>query len=153
MSGKKNVEVKAKIVRLLIDALGMEVNAILQYQSFALNAKLGDYRSEKVAELFNELATDETGDLKKFSEWLSNLGATIKTGLPVDILVTDDATKMLQHAIHLEKTGIRKYKEIIEAIKEDPDSIEFDSYGLFHLVNHIIIDEEEHLRKISRLLP
>ena len=152
MSAKKGNSAKEKVVNLLVEALGLEFNAIVQYQTFAFSTKLGDYRSEKVGELFAELATDETGDLKKYTEWVTNLGENVKTNLPIEIMMTDNATKMLECAIKMEKDGIRKYREILNAIKEDSTALDIDAEGLFHLVIHIIIDEEEHVRKLTRLL-
>ncbi len=152
MSTKKSNNAKEHVGKLLVDALGLEFNAITQYQSFALSAKAGDYRSEKVGELFAELATDEIGDLKKFTEWVVNVGEAVKANLPIEVMMTDNATKMLECGIKMEKDGVRLYREILDAIKANQAALDFDAEGLYHTVMHIIIDEEEHIRKMTRLL-
>ncbi|MDK9698878.1 MAG: ferritin-like domain-containing protein [bacterium] len=142
---------KALVLKKLVESLTLEINAIAQYHSFAINCKPVDFRSAKVAELFQHLAADETGDLKIFIEWINNLGGTVDESLPVKMELVTDPVKMLKMAIEMEKGAVRKYREVLKALKTIEEE-EFYSEGLFHAIIHIITDEQEHIRKCELLL-
>lgn len=146
---------KSAILEKLHQALEMEIGAIMQYQSNFLNVKLVSYQAEKVYELFKDLAKDEVEDLQVFSEWIINFGGNVQGTLNVGVKPLVDPNEMLKLGIQMELNGVAKYREILDLITQgvkEKALDDVDHEGLYHTVVHIIIDEQEHARKMEQLL-
>lgn len=147
--------VKSKILEKLYEALEMEIGAIFQYQSNFLSIKLVSFQAEKVNELFKELAKDELEDLQVFSEWIINLGGSVNCTMKANVQPLTDPNEMLKLGIKMEQSGVAKYRDILELLHEGNRAQalnDIDHEGLYHTVVHIIIDEQEHARKMEQLL-
>ncbi|MCX7834679.1 MAG: ferritin-like domain-containing protein [bacterium] len=150
-----SVNYKNEIVKKLHEALEMEIGAIMQYQSNFLNVKLVSFQAEKVYDLFKDLAKDEVEDLQVFSEWIINFGGHVNGNFKVNVKPLEDANEMLKLGIQMELGGIAKYREILDLINQgvrENALSDVDHEGLYHTVVHIIMDEQEHARKMEQLL-
>lgn len=131
----------------LIDALNQdradELGAIYQYMGHHYEAE--GLESPELVEIFKELAIDEMKHAETLAERITYLGgeATMK---PSEIKRGGDLRKMIQDNLDGELGAIEQYKQHIKLAEELGD------YGTRHILEEILVDEEEHADRFQHYL-
>lgn len=146
----KATKVSKELVNMLNEALEQEHAAYAQYLSFAELIE-GPY-AEPLMERLKEIAEDEAGHQKKLRGLIADhLGAVPSTGTG-KTYPAKTTEGILQVSLKEEQVAVDFYTKILEKIKEEKGNLPYSFWTLEHEVRHIIIDEQEHIAELKRLL-
>lgn len=139
-----------KIVKLLNQALELEHQAYVQYLSHA--ELIDGLNSEPIISRLQEIANDEAEHQKKFRTLIGDyLGGVPSMG----IAKTSSATsvkEILEVNLKGEKEAVDFYRKILEEINKVKENLPYEFLTLEHEIRHIIIDEQEHIVELKKLL-
>jgi bacterioferritin (cytochrome b1) len=143
-------DIKQELVKLLNDALKLEHAARIQYLAHAELVK--GVNSEKVIERLTEIASDEAKHEEKFRKLIGDyLG-----GEPAMELAPTHRAQTLDDIFKVnmkgEKEAIDFYKTVYKKILDNKNRLQYEFETLEHELRHIIIDEQEHVIELARLL-
>lgn len=143
-------DIKQELAGLLNDALKLEHAARIQYLAHAEAVK--GIHSEKVIERLTEIAADEAKHEAKFRKLIGDyLGGEPAMGLAP----THEARELediFKVNLKGEKEAIDLYKAIYKKVQENRTRLPYEFETLEHEIRHIILDEQEHVVEIARLM-
>jgi bacterioferritin len=142
--------VKEDIVKLLNQALELEHTANIQYLA---HAELVDgINSEPIIERIQEIAKDEAEHAKKFRTLIGDfLGGEPSMGMAKPKKAAT-IKEILETNLADEKEAVDIYTKIMEKIKASKDQLPYEFLKLEHEVRHVIMDEQEHISELKKLL-
>jgi bacterioferritin (cytochrome b1) len=141
---------KEEIVKLLNQALELEHQAYVQYLS---HAELVDgLNSEPIISRLQEIAKDEAEHQKKFRTLIGDyLGGVPSMGI-AKTSPANTIKEILEVNLKGEKEAVDFYKKILEEINKVKENLPYEFLTLEHEIRHIIIDEQEHIAELKKLL-
>ncbi|KUO43186.1 MAG: hypothetical protein APU95_03490 [Hadesarchaea archaeon YNP_N21] len=141
---------KEEIVKLLNQALELEHQAYVQYLS---HAELVDgLNSEPIISRLQEIAKDEAEHQKKFRTLIGDyLGGVPSMGI-AKTSPANTIKEILEVNLKGEKEAVDFYKKILEKINKVKENLPYEFLTLEHEIRHIIIDEQEHIAELKKLL-
>jgi bacterioferritin (cytochrome b1) len=141
---------KEEIVKLLNQALELEHQAYVQYLS---HAELVDgLNSEPIISRLQEIAKDEAEHQKKFRTLIGDyLGGVPSMGI-AKTSPANTIKEILEVNLKGEKEAVDFYKKILEKINKVKENLPYEFLSLEHEIRHIIIDEQEHIAELKKLL-
>lgn len=142
--------IKQELVKLLNEGLRLEHAARIQYLAHAELVK--GINSETVIARLTEIAGDEAKHEEKFRKLIADyLG-----GEPTMELAATQKAQKLEDIFKVnlkgEKEAIDLYKAIYRKVHENRNQLQYEFETLEHELRHIIIDEQEHVVEIDRLM-
>jgi bacterioferritin (cytochrome b1) len=145
-----NDSVRKEIIQLLNKALEMEHQANVQYLS---HAELVDgLDSEPIIERLKEIASDEAKHAAKYRELIGDyLDGTPSMGIAKTTEATD-IKEILKANLRGEMEAVEYYGTILKKIGENKASLPYTFLRLEHDVRHILMEEEEHISELRKLL-
>jgi len=137
-------------VKLLNQALELEHQAYVQYLS---HAELVDgLNSEPIISRLQEIAKDEAEHQKKFRTLIGDyLGGVPSMGI-AKTSPANTIKEILEVNLKGEKEAVDFYKKILEKINKVKENLPYEFLSLEHEIRHIIIDEQEHIAELKKLL-
>lgn len=141
---------KEELIKALNEALKLEHAARIQYLAHA--ELLTGVESETVIARLKEIASDEE---KHESRFRALIGDYLGGEPTMDLAPThraEDMAGILRVNLKGEKDAIGVYKNIYKQVMESRDLFPFALETLEHELRHIIIDEQEHVAELARLL-
>ena len=143
-------EIKDKLIKLLNEALKLEHAAENQYLSQA--ELVNGLYAEKIIERLTEIASDEAKHQKQFRTLIGDyLNAEPTTGI-AETHHASNIEQILKVNIADEKHAVDVYKNIYATIIENKENLPYIFETLEHEIRHIIIDEEEHIVELTKIL-
>ncbi|MFH0861547.1 MAG: ferritin-like domain-containing protein [Candidatus Altiarchaeota archaeon] len=141
---------RKEIIQLLNKALEMEHQANVQYLS---HAELVDgINSEPIIERLKEIASDEAKHAAKYRELIGDyLDGTPSMGI-AKTTEAKDIKGILIANLKGEMEAVEYYGAILENIGENKPSLPYTFLRLEHDVRHILMEEEEHISELRKLL-
>ncbi|OGR49089.1 MAG: hypothetical protein A2X33_00385 [Elusimicrobia bacterium GWA2_51_34] len=141
---------KEELIKALNEALKLEHAARIQYLAHAELIK--GVNAEKIIERLKEIASDEEKHENKFRTLIGDyLG-----GEPVMELAAthraEDLAGIMRVNLKGEKEAIDLYKAIYKKVVAGKDLLPYEFETIEHELRHIIIDEQEHVVELARLL-
>lgn len=145
-----NDSVRNEIIQLLNKALEMEHQANVQYLS---HAELVDgINSEPIIDRLKEIASDEAKHAAKYRELIGDyLDGTPSMGI-AKTTEASDITSILKANLRGEVEAVDYYGTILKRIAENKASLPYTFLRLEHDVRHILMEEEEHISELRKLL-
>jgi bacterioferritin len=140
--------VKKDLIQYLNQGLELEHAAKLQYLSHA--EVIRGLNAEPVINRLKEISGDEEKHAEKFRSMISMLGGVPSTGI-AKTYNAKSVKDILEINIKAEKEAIDFYKKILDSIKNDKE-LKYEDFYIVHELNHIIIDEMEHVQELKLLL-
>jgi rubrerythrin len=151
---------RKEIGKLLVKAIATERSAIMQYEVHALRVRgLG---SEPVVARLEEITNDEHDHQESFMELASDFldadldlspGSSSEGFFEFQPSPAMTVPDIIADNLKREKEGIDLYRRIREIIHAaSPVTLPFAYDKLDHEIQHIIIDEQEHVVELHRLL-
>lgn len=137
-------------MKLLNQALELEHQAYVQYLS---HAELVDgLNSEPIISRLQEIAKDEAEHQKKFRTLIGDyLGGVPSMGI-AKTSPANTIKEILEVNLKGEKEAVDFYKKILEKINKVKENLPYEFLTLEHEIRHIIIDEQEHIAELKKLL-
>lgn len=137
-------------MKLLNQALELEHQAYVQYLS---HAELVDgLNSEPIISRLQEIAKDEAEHQKKFRTLIGDyLGGVPSMGI-AKTSPANTIKEILEVNLKGEKEAVDFYKKILEEINKVKENLPYEFLTLEHEIRHIIIDEQEHIAELKKLL-
>ncbi len=142
--------IKEDVVKLLNDALALEHAARIQYLAHAELVR--GLNAEKIIERLTEIAGDEAKHQEKFRTLIGDYLFDEPTMAVAKTHQAEDIPEILEQNLRNEKEAIDLYKLIYKKIVDNKDSFQYEFEMLEHEIRHIIVDEEEHVAELLRLL-
>ena len=144
------IQIKAELVKMMNQALKLEHAARIQY--LAHSEDIHGLYSEPVIERLKEIASDEQRHETMFRRMISDY---LQGEVTMDLGPTHSAEgidKILTVNAADEKKAIDFYKRIYQKIIDHKTELHYEFETLEHDLRHIIIDEQEHLVELTRLM-
>ncbi|MGE5308399.1 MAG: ferritin-like domain-containing protein [Deltaproteobacteria bacterium] len=143
-------DIKEEIIKSLNADLQLEHAARIQYLAHAEEVK--GVNAEPVISRLKEIAGDEGGHEEKFrtliGDYLGGIPAMGEAGTkPAKTL-----PEIFDANMKNEKHAIEQYKQTYRMIIDNRDQLLYVFERLEHDMRHIIMDEEEHVTELSRLM-
>jgi len=137
------IENRAKLVRMLNQALGWELRAQALYAHYAAYVK--GLESMTLAEHFEEEVTESVGHAKNVRDIIATLGGeAVSTRDAAPIVHTEDTKVMLEEGLKTEQKAAAAYAKILPMVK---------SHAVFHhTIYHIMKDEMNAVIEMENLL-
>lgn len=143
-------DIKKELIDMLNDALKLEHKARIQYLAHAeLVQGLG---AEKLIERLTEIAQDEQKHESQFRKLISDYLYGEPTMEMSETHKASEIKQILEVNRTDEKTAMDFYKKIYEKVLSAKKELPYEFDTLEHDIRHIIIDEQEHVVELSRLL-
>lgn len=143
-------KIKEELIAVFNGALKLEHAARIQYLAHAELIK--GVNSEKIIERLKEIASDEEKHEGKFRTLIGDY----LDGAPVmelgDTHKAEELPGILRVNLKDEKTAIELYKTIYKKVMDNKTLLPYVFETIEHELRHIIIDEQEHVVELSRLL-
>lgn len=145
-----NDSVRKEIIQILNKALEMEHQAYVQYLS---HAELVDgLDSDPIIERLKEIASDESKHAEKYRTLIGDyLDGTPSMGIAKTTEATD-VNGILKANLRGEMEAVEYYGSILEKIAKNRGSLPYAFLRLEHDVRHILMEEEEHIAELRKLL-
>lgn len=146
----KSSPIKADLVKMMNQALKLEHAARIQYLSHAEN--INGLYAEPVIERLKEIASDEQKHEEMFRTMISDY---LQGEVTMDLAPTHPAKgidKILTVNLTDEKNAIDFYKKIYKKVTDHRAELQYEFETLEHELRHIIIDEQEHVVELTRLM-
>jgi bacterioferritin (cytochrome b1) len=145
-----NDTARKEIIQLLNKALEMEHQANVQYLS---HAELVDgLDSEPIIERLKEIASDEAKHAAKYRELIGDyLDGTPTMGMAKTTEATD-LKEILKANLRGEMEAVEYYRTVLKKINDNKDSLPYTFMRLEHDVRHILMEEQEHISELRKLL-
>lgn len=144
------MDAKKELIVMLNKAVELEHAAYVQYLSHA--EIIDGLNSDPIIERIKEISGDEAKHQEKFRRLIGDfLGGIPSTG----IAETHKATtiqEILKTNLKDEKFAVDFYTEILKKIQECKSQLTYEYLTLEHDVRHVIIDEQEHISELKKLL-
>jgi bacterioferritin (cytochrome b1) len=141
---------KKQIIDLMNNALEDEHQAFVQYLSHAEIVSGKD--CEPIIARLKEIAKDEEKHQAKFREMIGDyLGGIPSMGIS-KTSGAKDLDEILKVNLKAEMLAVDKYLRILEELKASKDELKYEYMKLDHEVRHIIMDEQEHIAELKRLM-
>ena len=143
-------DVSKEVIEMLNKALELEHQANIQYLSHA--EVVDGINCEPIIKRLQEIANDE----KEHAAKLRALIGDFLDGVPaITITPARNAatiTQILNTNLQDEKGAVDFYIRIMEKLAEERANLPYNFLKLEHDIRHIIMDEEEHISELRRLL-
>ncbi|MEM2910098.1 MAG: ferritin-like domain-containing protein [Nitrososphaerota archaeon] len=141
---------KEELIKLLNRALELEHAAYVQYLS---HAEIVDgLNCEPIIERLKEIASDEAKHQEKFRTLIGDyLGGVPSTGI-AETKPAKTVQEILEVNLKDEKDAVDYYTEILKKIVQEKDNLRYEYFTLEHEVRHVIMDEQEHIAELKRLM-
>lgn len=141
---------KEEILKMLNGALELEHAAIVQYLS---HVELVDgLNSEPMIERLKEIAGDEAKHQEKFR----TLTGDYLFGVPSMKIAETHSAKTIKDILETnlkdEMNAVKIYENILKKINEEKGNLPYEFWQLEHELRHIIMDEQEHISELKKLL-
>lgn len=137
------IENRAKLVRMLNQALGWELRAQALYAHYAAYVK--GLESMTLAEHFEEEVTESVGHAKQVRDIIATLGGeAVSTRDAAPIVHTEDTKVMLEEGLKTEQKAAAAYAKILPMLKGHAPS--------HHTIYHIMKDEMNAVIEMETLL-
>ncbi len=141
---------KDEIIKLLNQALELEHAAYVQYLSHA--EVIDGLNAEPIIARLKEIAGDEAKHQEKFRTLIGDfLGGIPSMGI-AQTFPAKTTKEILEVNLKGEKEAVDFYTRIMEKIKEEKENLPYEFLTLEHEVRHIIMDEQEHIAELKKLL-
>ena len=143
-------KIREELTAMLNKALTLEHAARIQYLAHAEQVQGLD--SEQVIDRLKELASDEE---KHEGVFRKLLGDYMKSAPTMEVGLTHKAGNMgeiLTVNLGNEKEAIDFYKQLYKKVTENKEALQYEFETLEHGIRHIIIDEQEHVTELERLM-
>ena len=139
-----------KVLEMLNKALELEHAARIQYLS---HAELVDgLEAEPIIARLKEIAGDEGKHEEKFRTLIGDyLGGTPSMGI-AKTYPAKTIKEILEVNLKNEREAVDFYKQIMEEINKNKAELPYEFLTLKHEVKHVIIDEQEHIAELKKLL-
>ncbi len=141
---------KEEIIKMLNKALELEHAAYVQYLSHA--EVVDGLNCEPIIERLKEIASDEA----KHQEIFRTLIGDYLGGVPSMGIAETKSAKTIQEILEInlndERGAVDYYTQILKKIVEEKDNLTYEYFKLEHEVRHVIMDEQEHIAELKRLL-
>jgi len=139
-----------EIIEMLNRALEMEHQANIQYLSHA--EVVDGINCEAIIERLKEIANDEKGHAEKIRALIGDY----LDGVPAITIAkarnASTITEILKTNIEDEKSAVDYYSKILGKINENKAGLPYSFTKLEHDVRHILMEEQEHISELRRLL-
>ncbi len=129
-------------------ALELEHAAKIQYLSHA--EVIRGLNAEPVMSRLKEISGDEEKHAEKFRSIISMLGGVPSTGVAKTYSVKS-VKEILEVNLKAEKEAIDFYKKILGSLK-NCKGLEYEDFYILHELEHVIIDEMEHVQELKLLM-
>jgi len=142
--------IKDELVGMMNRALELEHAARIQYLTHA--EQITGLESEQIIERLKEIASDEQKHEEKFRTLIGDyLGGepTMQIGKTTRATET---TEILTVNVKAEQEAIDFYKQIYKMATDHRNELPYEYETIEHELRHIIVDEQEHVVELTRLL-
>lgn len=134
---------KEKLIEALNQDRAEELGAIYQYMGHHYEAE--GLESPELVEIFKEISIEEMKHAESLAERIIYLGGE-PTYKPAEIKRGGDLRQMIQDDLDGELAAVEQYKAHIKLAEEEGD------YGTRHMLEEILLDEEEHADRFTHYL-
>ena len=143
-------DIKQELIQLLNEALKLEHAARIQYLAHAQLIK--GVNSDIVIERLTEIAGDEAKHEEKFRGLIGDYlgGEPVMELAPVH--KAEELDEILKVNMKGEKDAIDFYKTIYSKVVAAKAQLPYEFETLEHEIRHVIVDEQEHVVELARLL-
>ncbi|VVB54956.1 Ferritin-like domain protein [uncultured archaeon] len=145
-----NETARTEIIQLLNKALELEHQANIQYLSHA--EVIDGLNCEPIIERLKEIASDEAKHAEKFRTLIGDFldgTPSVNMAKAVNAKTIKD---ILEVNLKGEKEAVDYYKTILKKISDNKDNLPYTFLTLEHDIRHVIMDEQEHIAELRRLL-
>lgn len=140
----------SEIVEMLNMALKLEHTAMIQYLSHA--ELIDGLNSGQIIARLKEIADDE----KKHQERFRMLIGDYFDATPSMEITHGKDGKTIEEILKInlkdEKDAVDYYTKILGFVREHRESLPYSYLQIEHALRHVIMDEEEHISELRRLL-
>ncbi|MBI5229058.1 hypothetical protein HY991_03025 [Candidatus Micrarchaeota archaeon] len=141
---------KEEIVKMLNTALELEHAARIQYLAHA--EVVDGLNAEPIIARLKEIAGDEQKHEGMFRTLIGDyLGGVPSMGL-AKVYPAKTVNEILKVNLEGEKEAVDFYKKITDKLKAEADKLPYEYLKLEHDVRHIIMDEQEHISELKKLM-
>lgn len=146
----KNLKVANELISLLNKALELEHSAYIQYLS---HAELVDgLNAEPIIARLKEIAEDEEKHQEIFRTLIGDyLGGTPSMSM-APVFKGTTVKQILEVNLKGEMEAVDYYTQVMEKIKEHKALLPYEFLKLEHDLRHVIMDEQEHISELKKLL-
>jgi bacterioferritin (cytochrome b1) len=141
---------KAELIKMLNQALELEHAARIQYLAHA--EQVDGLNAEPIIARLKEIAEDE----KKHEDMFREMIGDYLDGVPSMNKSESHSAKTIQEILKVnlndEKSAADFYVTIMEKLKTMRNELKYEYLQLEHSLRHIIMDEQEHIVELKRLL-
>jgi bacterioferritin (cytochrome b1) len=139
-----------ELISMLNSALELEHAARIQYLAHA--EQVSGLYAEPVISRLKEIANDELKHEQKFRTLIGDYLGGVPTMRLGEVSKATSMEDIFHINIRQEKHGIDLYQQIYEKIIGNKTQLQYQYQYMEHEIRHIIVDEEEHIAELSRLL-
>lgn len=143
-------DIKKELIDLLNQTLKLEQAARIQYLSHA--ELIDGLNADVIIARLKEIANDE----KEHEEKIRKLIGDFLGGEPTTEIAETHPAKTLEEILRVnlkdERHAVDVYLGILEKIKGVKENLPYEFLTLEHELRHIIIDEQEHIAELKKLL-
>ncbi|MBS3121267.1 ferritin-like domain-containing protein [Candidatus Woesearchaeota archaeon] len=141
---------KKEIIDMLNKALELEHAAYVQYLS---HAEIVDgLNCEPIIARLQEIAKDEAEHQKKFRTLIGDYLFGVPTMNIAKTFPAKTIKEILEVNLKGEKEAVDFYKKILDKISNEKKDLPYEFWTLEHEIRHVIIDEQEHIAELKKLL-
>jgi bacterioferritin (cytochrome b1) len=142
--------IKTELISMLNKALELEHAARIQYLSHA--ELISGPNAEPIIARLKEIAADEEKHEQKFRTMIADyLGGEPVMGLGPTV-GAHGIPQILKVNLKNERDAQDFYKQIYKKVADNKTALQYEFETIEHELRHVIVDEQEHIVELSRLV-
>ncbi len=141
---------KQKLIDLMNGALETEHQAYVQYLSHA--EIVAGINCEPIIGRLKEIAGDEEKHQAKFREMIGDYLGGVPSTKIAKAYEAKTIDEILRVNLKNEMEAVDLYTKLLEELKGAKDELRYEYVKLEHEVRHILMEEQEHISELKRLL-
>jgi bacterioferritin (cytochrome b1) len=145
-----NDSVRKEIIQALNKALEMEHQANIQYLAHA--ELIEGLNCEPIIDRLKEIAGDEAKHAEKYRTLINDYLDGVPSMGMAKTTEAMDIESILKANLRGEIEAVEYYKTVQKKIMDNKDSLPLSFLKLEHDVRHILMEEQEHISELRRLL-
>ena len=142
--------IKIELISMMNKALELEHAARIQYLSHA--ELISGPTSEPIIARLREIASDEAKHEEKFRTMIADYLDGEPTMFRGETYPAHGLPQILEVNLKNERDAQDFYKQIYRTVVDNKKDLQYEFETIEHELRHVIIDEQEHIVELTRLL-